>query len=150
MKSLVIVLLATAASTFATAADAAFNYNGYYLVSFNPPGGPFQHCIELTDTQQYQAQGYTDSGTWLDTDFPNTSGNWAASGREIYIAGLVDGSAYLTIDGKTGAEELRVGAFDYFDPSGNIYAAGTATAVSDSSCASAVVKMPANRRSFLK
>jgi hypothetical protein len=153
MKSLIVVLLATSAAAFATAATALpFNYNGAFLASFTAPSGPFTHCIALTDTEQYQDQGYTFSGTWTDTDFPDTGGTWVVYNNVIHIAGGVDGSAYLTIDGHVGQDKLRENAtFDYFDPSGNYFAAGSVGMVADASCASPSVKKPAvDGRSFLK
>jgi len=137
MKSSVVVLLAIAASAFATVA-AAFDYNSYYLVTFTDPGVPFQHCIQLTQTQQYKSEGYTHSGTWLDTDFPDTAGTWVVySGayRVFHLAGSVDGGGYLTIDGKVGPNILKDATFDYFDPSGNYFAAGSIVIeASDASC----------------
>src|SRR5580658_289524 len=121
MKSSVVVLLAIAASAFATAA-AAFNYNSYYLVTFTDPSGPFQHCIELTQTQQYKSEGYPHSGTWVDTDFPDTAGTWlvySGAFRIFHLAGPVDGTDSLTIDGKVGPNDLKDATFDYFDSSGN-------------------------------
>src|ERR1700685_2534727 len=127
MRLSVVILLAAAASAFATAA-AAFNYNGYYLVTFTDPSGSFQHCIELTQTQQYLSDGYPHSGTWLDTDFPDTAGTWVVySGafRIFHLAGPVNGSDSLTIDGKVGPKILKDATFDYFDSSGNYIEAGS-------------------------
>lgn len=153
MKSLVVVLLATAAAAFATAATAhPFNYNGAFLVTFTPPSGPFQHCIALTDTEQFQGQGYTYSGTWVDTDYTDTGGTWVVYNNTIHIAGSVDGGDYLTIDGHVGDDRLRENAtFDYFDTSGNYESAGSVGMVADDSCAEPAVRKPAvNSRSFLK
>jgi hypothetical protein len=136
MKSFVVVLLATAASAVATAAPPKFNYNGYYLVTFTEPSGPFQHCIELTQTQQDSSEGYPKSGTWVDTDFPNTSGTWVLYNTVFHLSGFVDGSAILTIDGKPGPGDiLKQGTFDYFDSSGNYYGAGSVVFEEDASCA---------------
>jgi hypothetical protein len=137
MKSSVVVLLAIAASAFATAAGAvAFNYNAYYLVTFTAPSGPFQHCIQLTKTQQDLSDGYPKSGTWLDTDFPNTAGTWVLDGDVFHLAGPVDGSAFLTIDGRPANDDLlKAATFNYFDSSGNYLAAGSiAFEKSDASC----------------
>jgi hypothetical protein len=140
MKSSVVVLFATAALAFATAA-AAFNYNTYYLVTFTAPTGPFQHCIGLTETQVYQSDGYPHSGTWVDTDFPDTSGTWAVYDGVFHLAGPVDGSAFLTIDGRIGADStLKVTTFDYFDSSGNYLSAGSVAIEEDANCAGAVLK----------
>jgi hypothetical protein len=145
MKSSVVVLFAIAASAFATAA-AAFNYNSYYLVTFTAPSGAFQHCIELTQTQQYLSDGYPHSGTWLDTDFPDTAGTWLVynTGTVLvfHLAGSVDGSAILTIDGKEAAGDiLKEATFDYFDSSGTYLSAGSVTIEeSDASCTSSTVK----------
>jgi hypothetical protein len=148
MKSLVVVLLATAASAFATAA-APFNYNGYYLATFTYPGGSFQHCIGLTETQQ--DTGYTYSGTWLATDFPDTAGTYAVYNGVFHLAGYTDnGTDFITIDGHVGANKLRSNAtFDYFNSSGNYYATGSVSVVGDS-CETASVGKPSNSRSFLK
>jgi len=151
MKSLVVVLFATAASAFATAAAAApFNYNDFYLVTFNEPGGAFQHCIGLTETQQDQSAGYKYSGTWVDTDFPSTSGTWvvfnAGHGYVFHLAGPVNGTGFLTIDGKVGLKVANT-TFDYFDSSGTYFAAGSASAAVDANC-SASAKRPNNSRSF--
>ncbi|MGA2190883.1 MAG: hypothetical protein ABSH33_20385 [Steroidobacteraceae bacterium] len=134
MKSLVVVLLATAALAFATAA-AAFHYNGSYLVTFTAPSGPFQHCIELTETQLYLSEGYPRSGTWVDTDFPDTAGTWVVYSDVFHLAGPVDGSDILTIDGKVSANILKDATFDYFDSSGNYVAAGSVVIEEDASCA---------------
>ena len=149
MKSLVVVLFATAASALATAAAAApFNYNDFYLVTFNAPGNTFTHCIGLTETQQDPSYKY--SGTWVDTDFPSTSGTWvvfnAGHGYVFHLAGPVNGSGFLTIDGKVGLKVANT-TFDYFDSSGNYFAAGSASAVVDAAC-SASAKRPNNGRSF--
>jgi hypothetical protein len=136
MKSLVVALLATAASAFATTAAASFNFNGYYLVTFTDPSGTFQHCIELTKTQQDLSEGYPRSGTWVDTDFPDTSGTWVAYRNVLHLAGPVDGGGFLTIDGWVGADILKGATFDYFDSSGNYFAAGSVVIEeSDASCA---------------
>lgn len=140
MKSSVVVLLAIAASAFATAA-AAFDYNAYYLVTFTAPSGPFQHCIELTETQQYLSDGYTHSGTWVDTDFADTSGTWVVYSGDFHLAGSVDGSATLTIDGRIGPRVglniLKLATFDYFDSSGYFAAGSVVIEESDSSCGAA-------------
>ena len=152
MKSTIVVLLATAASAFATIATAApFNYNGSFLETFVYPGGSFQHCIELTDTELYQSQGYTYSGTWVDTDYPNTGGTWAVYNGLIHIAGEVDGTDSLTLDGRVGStDKLRPDTtFDYFSASGIYYATGSVTVVGDDSCAAPSVRKPAGSRSFL-
>jgi hypothetical protein len=142
-KSLV-VLLAAAASTFATAAAAGFNYNGLYLVTFTYPGGSFQHCIQLTETQEYQ--GYTDSGTWTDTDYGATGGNWAVYNGVLHIDGEVaSSSGFLTIDGKPRRGAVNTATFDYFDPSGNVLSDGSATVVLDTTCAARLGK----KRAFL-
>jgi hypothetical protein len=133
MKSSVVVLFATAVSAFATAA-AAFNYNGSYLVTFTDPGGTFQHCIELTQTQVYQSEGYPHSGTWVDTDFPDTSGTWVVASGVFHLAGSVDGGGYLTIDGKVVVSALKETTFDYFDVSGNYFAAGSVVMETSDSC----------------
>jgi hypothetical protein len=139
MKSSVVVLLATAALAFATAASA-FDYNAYYLVTFTAPTGPFEHCIQLTETQQYLSDGYTHSGTWVDTDFPDTSGTWVVYSAVFHLAGSVNGPAILTIDGRVGprigSDVFKNATFDYFDTSGNYYSAGSVVIEeSDSSCA---------------
>jgi hypothetical protein len=145
MKSSVVVLLATAALAFATPA-AAFNYNTYYLVTFTAPGGAFQHCIQLTQTQQYLSEGYPHSGTWVDTDFPDTTGTWLVYNTgtvlDFHLAGSVDGSGILTIDGKEAAGDiLKEATFDYFDSSGTYFSAGSVTIEeSDSSCTSSTAK----------
>jgi hypothetical protein len=137
MKSSVVVLLATAALAFATPA-AAFNYNTYYLVTFTAPGGAFQHCIQLTQTQQYLSEGYPHSGTWVDTDFPDTSGTWVVHDDVFHLAGIVDAAGNLTIDGAIETNILKEATFDYFDLSGNYFAAGSAKILeSDANCAAA-------------
>jgi hypothetical protein len=136
MKSSIVVLLAAAALAFATAATAALNYNAYYLVTFTAPTGAFQHCIELTKTQQYLSEGYPHSGTWVDTDFANTSGTWLVYSGVFHLAGSVDAGGFLTIDGKVGADILRDATFDYFDSSGTYFAAGSIVIeLSDANCA---------------
>ncbi len=144
MKSSIVVLLATAASAFATAA-AALNYNTYYLVTFTYPSSPFQHCIELTQTQQDLGDGYPHSGTWVITDFPDTAGTWVAFKGIFHLAGPVDGGGFLTIDGKIGATTLKEATFDYFDSSGNYLAAGSVVIEHDASCAAS----PALKDEFL-
>jgi hypothetical protein len=141
MKSSVVVLLAAAALAFATTAAAGFNYNTYYLVTFNAPSGPFQHCIELTETQQYLSDGYPHSGTWVDTDFADTSGTWLVHDGVFHLAGPVNGTGNLTIDGTIQTKILKDATFDYFDLSGNYIAAGSAKIEeSDASCASPTLK----------
>jgi hypothetical protein len=135
MKSSVVALFAAAAAAFATAASA-FNFNSYYLVTFTAPSGPFQHCIQLTETQQYLSEGYPHSGTWVDIDFPDTAGTWVTYSDVFHLAGIVDGGANLTIDGRVDLTTLKAGTFDYFDLSGNYLAAGSITIEeSDASCA---------------
>ena len=136
MKLSVVVLLAAAVSAFATAA-AAFNYNSYYLVTFNDTSNPFQHCIELTETQQYLANGYPHSGTWVDIDFPDTAGTWVVYSGVFHLAGSVEGSAMLTIDGRVGLQTLKDTTFDYFDASTGSFAAAGSVVIeeSDASCA---------------
>jgi len=138
MKSSVVVLLAIAASAFATTAAAAkFNDNGYYVVTFTDPISSFTHCIQLTKTQQDLSDGYPKSGTWVDTDFPDTSGTWVIFNGGLHLAGPVEGGDYLTIDGRPGPEDiLKEGTFDYFDSSGNYLAAGSVVFdESDADCA---------------
>jgi hypothetical protein len=140
MKSSVVILLAIGALAFATTAAAGINYNAYYLVTFNDPSGPFQHCIGLTETQQYLSEGYPHSGTWVDTDFPDTSGTWVVHDDVFHLAGIVDAGANLTIDGAIETNILKAATFDYFDLSGNYLAAGSAKIETDASCASATLK----------
>jgi hypothetical protein len=136
MKSSVLVLFAIAASAFATIAAAAkFNENGSYLVTFTGAGGTFQHCIVLTKTQQDLSEGYPKSGTWVDTDFPDTSGTWVIYSGVLHLAGPVDGGGYLTIDGLPGPDNiLKNATFDYFDSSGNYFSAGSVVFDEDDSC----------------
>ena len=136
MKSSVVVLLAAASLAFATTAAAGFNYNTYYLVSFTAPSGPFQHCIELTETQQDLSEGYPHSGTWVDTDFPNTAGTWVVYEAVFHLAGPVDGTDSLTIDGRVviASNTLKEATFDYFDSSGNYFSAGSVVFDEDDSC----------------
>jgi hypothetical protein len=137
MKALVVVLIATATLTFATAA-AALDFNGYYLVTFTAPSGPFQHCLELTKTQQDLSEGYPNSGTWVITDFPDTSGTWVSYKGVLHLAGSVDGSGFLTIDGTIDGKILKAATFDYFDSSGNYFAAGSVVIEEDASCAASL------------
>jgi len=138
MKSSFVVLLAAAALAFATSAAAGINYNAYYLVTFNDPGGSFQHCIELTETQQYLSEGYPHRGTWVDTDFPDTAGTWVVHANVFHLAGIVDAAGNLTIDGAIETNILKEATFDYFDLSGNYFAAGSAKILeSDANCAAA-------------
>jgi hypothetical protein len=141
MKSLFLALLATAAVTLG-ATPASARYAGYYLATFTPPTGPFQHCFQLVQTQSYLSQGYTYSGTWVDTDFPDTSGTWVVYKDVIHLAGIVDGGAYLAMDGRVGKGQLNKATFDYFDTSGIYYAAGTLMEESDASCAGAARLTP--------
>jgi hypothetical protein len=136
MKSLLVALLATAVGTLA-AAPAWARYPGYYLATFTAPSGPFQHCFQLTQTQQYQSEGYTYSGTWVDTDFPSTTGTWAVYKDVIHLAGSVDGGGYLALDGRVHQGHLIKGTFDYFDSTGIYFAAGSLTEVADPGCAGA-------------
>jgi hypothetical protein len=141
MKSLLAALLATAGLTLA-AVPASAHYAGYYLATFTTPEGSFQHCFALTQTQQYLNQGYAYSGTWVDTDFPDTSGTWVVDGTVIHLAGSVDGGGYLTLDGRVDKGHVHKASFDYFDPSGIYYAAGTFTEATDPSCAGATRRTP--------
>jgi hypothetical protein len=134
MKSSIVVLLATAASAFATAA-AALDYNTYYLLTFTEPSGSFVHCIELTQTQQDLSDGFPHSGTWVITDFPDTAGTWVSYKGLFHLAGPVDGGGFLTIDGKLEPTTLKDATFDYFDSSGNYFEAGSVVFESDASCA---------------
>jgi hypothetical protein len=136
MKSLLVALLATAAGTLA-AGPASAKFAGYYLATFTAPTGTFQHCFALTQTQQYLSEGYKYSGTWVDTDFPDTSGTWATYKAVIHLAGSVDGGAYLAIDGRVGGGHLNKATFDYFDATGSYIAAGSLTEVTDPDCAGA-------------
>jgi hypothetical protein len=141
MKSLLVGLLATAAVTVG-AAPASAAYAGFYLATFSAPGGTFQHCFSLTQTQQYKSDGYKNSGTWVDTDFPDTSGTWVVSAGVIHLAGSVDGGAYLALDGRVIKGALHKTTFDYFDPSGIYFAAGSFTEEPDASCAGAARLTP--------
>jgi hypothetical protein len=141
MKSLLVALLATGAVTLA-AAPASAGYAGYYLATFSTPSGPFQHCFQLVQTQQYQQEGFKYSGTWVDTDFPDTSGSWATYKDVLHLAGSVDGGGYLAIDGRVGGGKLKLATFDYFDSSGVYFAAGSVTEKADSSCGGATRRTP--------
>ena len=134
MKSLLVALLAATVGTLCTA-PASARFAGYYLATFNAPSGSFQHCFSLTQTQQYQSEGYKYSGTWVDTDFPDTSGTWVTYRDVIHLAGSVDGGAYLAIDGHVGGGKLHSATFDYFDSTGIYFAAGSLTEATDPSCA---------------
>jgi hypothetical protein len=141
MKSLLVGLLATAAVTVA-AAPASAAYAGFYLATFSTPGGSFQHCFSLTQTQQYKSDGYKYSGTWVDTDFPDTSGTWVVDGAVIHLAGSVDGGGYLTLDGRVKSGALHKTTFDYFDPTGIYFAAGSFVEETDPDCAGAARHTP--------
>ncbi len=116
------------------AAPALAGYPGYYLATFTYPEGNFQHCFQLTRTDQYQ--GYNYSGTWVDTDYPDTQGTWVVFKKTIHLAGYVDGGGYLTADGKVGDNTLSNATFDYFDSSGIYFSAGSLTEENDANCSS--------------
>jgi hypothetical protein len=71
----------------------------------------------------------------VDTDFPDTAGTWVAYRGVFHLAGSVDGSDILTIDGKVGPNVLKEATFDYFDSSGNYIAAGSVVIEESASCA---------------
>jgi hypothetical protein len=141
MKSLLVALLATGAVTVA-AAPASASYAGYYLATFTTPAGSFQHCFALTQTQIYKDDGYKFSGTWVDTDFPDTTGTWVVSLTVMHLAGSVDGGGYLALDGRVKMGALHKTTFDYFDGSGTYFAAGSFVETADPSCAGAVRRTP--------
>jgi hypothetical protein len=137
MKSLLVALLATGAVTLA-AKPASAAYAGFYLATFTSPSGPsFQHCFQLVQTQQYKSQGYKFSGTWVDTDYPNTSGTWVVAETVMHLAGSVNGGGYLTLDGRVNMGSLHKATFDLFDGSGIYFAAGSFVEETDPSCAGA-------------
>jgi hypothetical protein len=126
MKSLLVALLATGALALgATSARAA--YPGYYLATFTTPSGPFQHCFQLVQTQQFLSEGYPYSGTWTDTDYPDTSGTWVVYSNVIHLAGTVNGGGYLALDGRIAKGQLEKATFDFFDGTGTYFSAGSMT-----------------------
>jgi hypothetical protein len=136
MKSLLVAVLAIAGGTLA-AAPASAGYAGAYLATFTGPSGPFQHCFVLTQTQQYLSEGFKYSGTWVDSDFPDTSGTWAVYANVMHLAGTVDGDANIAIDGRISKGQLAKATFDYFDSTGIYFDAGSLVEQKDPDCAGA-------------
>ncbi len=122
---------AVLAASYAAPSHAA-GFAGYYLATFKYPGGTFAHCFQLTKTNSYP--GYTTSGNWVDTDFPNTAGTYVVYKKTIHLAGYVgdpNGTDFLTLDGQVSGGTLINTTFDYFDNGGIYYAAGSFVEVRD-------------------
>jgi hypothetical protein len=130
------IALAAVALGLGTATAAHAGATRYYLATFTAPGANFQHCFALTTTNQYP--GYATSGTWTDTDFPNTAGTYVVTHHTLHLAGYVsNGSAtpdVLTVDGPLSSGTLTSATFDYFTVNGIYYAAGSLSEKIDAAC----------------
>ena len=127
--------LAAALCVVGAAPSHAKGYSGYYLATFKVPGGYFKHCFALTQTNS--VAGYSASGTWTDTDFPNTAGQFVVFQRTLHLAGYVSDpneTDYLAVDGRVANGTLNTTSFDYFTPNGIYLAAGSFTEMRDGAC----------------
>ena len=123
-----------AAATPSLAAGGGFS--GYYLATFTSPEGPFSHCIQLAQANG-TVSGYTISGTWTATDFPNTAGQFVVYNGILHLAGYVGdpgGTDYLTIDGQIKAGKITHATYDYFTPQGAYILAGNLSEMRDPAC----------------
>lgn len=133
-----IALLATVASlAYAAPSHAAGGgFSGYYLATFKVPGGSFQHCFQLSQANG-TVPGYKISGTWVDTDFAGTAGQFAVYAGTLHLAGYVsnpDETDNLTIDGKISAGKISQATFDLFSQSGMYLSLGSLTEMRDPAC----------------
>ena len=133
-----IALLATAAMfAYVTPSHAAGGgFSGYYLATFNTPVNSFQHCFQLSQANG-TVPGYKISGTWTDTDFSNTAGQFAVYAGTLHLAGYVgdsQGTDVLTIDGHISAGKIVHATFDYFTSTGLYFALGSLTEMRNPAC----------------
>ncbi len=133
-----ITLLATAAmfANVTPSHAAGGGFSGYYLATFKSPTGSFQHCFQLSQANG-TVPGYKISGTWSDTDFANTAGQFAVYAGTLHLAGYVgdpQGTDYLTIDGHISAGKIEHATFDYFSSSGLYFALGALTEMRNPNC----------------
>ena len=139
MRKLFYMLVTAATLAHAAPSHAAGGgFDGYYLATFSMPNGSFQHCFHLTAAAN-TVPGYKISGTWVDTDFPKTAGQFVAFKGTLHLAGYVGdpgGTDYLTIDGQIMFGMMQHATFDYFTPAGLYLAAGSLAERKDPSCKS--------------
>ena len=107
---------------------------GYYLANFAYPGGTFNACFTLTQTDTYP--GYSSSGTWVDSNQTNASGTYVVYKKVIHLAGTYGPSNYVAIDGHFAGPIIAGATFDIFSPTGFYLAAGNLTENRDPACSS--------------
>jgi hypothetical protein len=123
-------LLATAILVgSASSAMAAKPYNGNYTLSFfiDPGSNPgSSYCLALTQTGG--VNGFTNSGTWTDTEGYGFSGNFLADGKSFHLVFVVSpfGDA-VDLIGK--AAKAPSGGFDDWFANSYLADSGTFTLV---------------------
>ncbi len=117
-------------ATYVAPAQAAVP--GYYLANFTYPGGTFNACFTLTQTDTYP--GYSSSGTWIDTNEQNTSGTYVVYKKVIHLVGTYGPSNFVAIDGHFAGPVIAGATFDIFTPQGYFLSAGNLTEMRDPAC----------------